>query len=65
LPVVVPQPGIETSITEHVMIALLRNGEERAVAVADDTRHAIIVAARLILDQEELRLGDQLCVMRV
>jgi hypothetical protein len=47
------------------MIALLRNGEERAVAVADDTRHAIIVAARLILDQEELRLGDQLCVMRV
>jgi hypothetical protein len=47
------------------MVVLLRNGNEIAARDAGDGHDAIIVAARLILDQRELQVGDILQVIRL
>lgn len=43
----------------------LCDGKELTAADAADGLDAIIVAARMILGQKELQIGDQLCIIRL
>jgi hypothetical protein len=47
------------------MVVLIRNGVEVAADDAPDSFQAVKVAARLILAQDSLHVGDQLVIARV
>jgi hypothetical protein len=48
-----------------VMITITRGDTELTAELADNPRHAVIVAARLILGLDELRVGDQVLMSRL